>query len=260
MIRITAAALALAAMAAAMGAEDAAVDAAIDAAIDTANEGEPSESVDLADLLQRRLPDIHITAIESSPIHGLRAVEIDNGVTLYVTEDGSHAIAGILYALTEAGPVEPSSARRVARRQALLADVSMEEMIVFAPGGDTKTVLRVFTDTDCGYCRKLHADVPELNGYGIEVRYLAFPRAGPGSETYDKMVSAWCADDPHDAITRLKRGSIIPSKTCDNPVAEHYEIGQRLGIQGTPTIITDDGELIGGYVPAAELAQGLGVQ
>ena len=74
------------------------------------------------------------------------------------------------------------------------------------------------------------------------------------------MVSAWCADDPHDAITRLKRGSIIPSKTCDNPVAEHYEIGQIVGVPGTPTIVTADGELIGGYVPAAELAQGLGVQ
>ena len=230
------------------------------AAEDAAVKEIPSDSADFVNLLQHRLPDINITAIESSPIPGLRTVEIDNGVTLYVTEDGSHAIAGILYALTEDGPVEPSAARRAARRRALLADVSMERMIVFAPGKDTKTVLHVFTDTDCGYCRKLHAEVPELNAYGIEVRYLAFPRTGIGSETYDKMVSAWCSDDPHDAITRLKRGSIIPSKTCDNPVAEHYEIGQIVGVQGTPTIVTADGELIGGYVPAAELAQGLGVQ
>ena len=257
----------------------------------------PSHSADFVNLLQHRLPDINITAIksspipglrtvetdngmtlyvtedgshaiagilitaiESSPIPGLRTVEIDNGMTLHVTEDGSHAIAGVLYALTEDGPVEPWAARRVARRLALLADVSMEQMIVFAPGGETKAVLNVFTDPDCGYCRKLHADVPELNAYGIEVRYLAFPRTGIGSETYDKMVSAWCSDNPRDAMTNLKRGRRIPSKTCDNPVAEHYEIGQRLGVQGTPTIITDDGELIGGYVPAAELAQGLGVQ
>ncbi len=241
-------ALALATMAVATAAEDAAV-------------GEvPPESADFADLLQRRLPDINITAIESSPIPGLRTVEIEEGVTLYVTEDGSHAIAGVLYALTEDGPVEPSSARRAARRLALLADVSMEQMIVFAPGGETKAVLNVFTDTDCGYCRKLHAEVPELNAYGIEVRYLAFPRMGIGSETYDKMVSAWCSDNPHDAITKLKRGRRIPSKTCDNPVAEHYQIGQLVGVQGTPTIITADGELVGGYVPAAELVQGLGVQ
>jgi len=177
-----------------------------------------------------------------------------------VTEDGSYAIAGVLYELTDDGPVDTSEARRAAASLALLADLSTEQMIVFPPGGEPKAVLNVFTDTDCGFCRKLHADVPELNAYGIEVRYLAFPRAGIGSETYDKMVSAWCADDRNDAMTRLKQGRTIPSKSCDNPVAEHYEIGQIIGIQGTPTIITADGEVIGGYVPAAEMAKGLGVQ
>lgn len=230
------------------------------AAEDVGPEEVPLDDTEFAEVLQRRLPDIDINRIERSPIDGLRAVEIDNGVTLYVTEDGSYAIAGVLYALTEEGPVDPSQPRRAAARRALLDDVSMDQMIVFAPEGEPKLVLDVFTDTDCGFCRKLHAEVAELNAYGIEVRYLAFPRAGIGSETYDNMVSAWCADDPRDAITRLKRGNKIPSKTCDNPVAEHYEIGQRVGIQGTPTMIGPDGELIGGYVPAAELAQGLGLQ
>ena len=214
---------------------------------------------DFADVLQRRLPDINITSIESSPIPGMRTVEIDQGVMLHVTEDGSYAIAGVLYALTDEGPVDPFAARKSAKRLALIADVPTEQMIVFAPEGEPRVVLNVFTDPDCGFCRKLHADVPELNAKGIEVRYLAFPRMGIGSETYDRMVSAWCADDRHDAITRLKRGRPILSKSCDNPVAEHYEIGQQFGVQGTPTIITSDGEVIGGYVPAAELAQGLGL-
>ena len=231
-----------------------------DAGPEAGPETVPLDDTEFAELLRRRLPDVNVNLIERSPIDGLRAVEIDDGVTLYVTEDGSHAIAGVLYALTENGPVDTSQARRAATRRALLADVPVEQMIVFAPRGEPKVVLDVFTDPDCGFCRKLHAEMSELNAYGIEVRYLAFPRAGIGSETYDSMVSAWCADDPRDAITRLKRGNTISSKTCDNPVAEQYEIGQRVGVQGTPTIITADGELIGGYVPAAELAQGLGVQ
>ena len=243
---------ALATIAAAGGADNAEDEAVAGAS--------PAGDADFADVLQRRLPDVDIAAIESSPIPGLRAVEIQNGVTLYVTEDGSYAIAGVLYELTDDGPVDTSEARRAAASLALLADLSTEQMIVFPPGGEPKAVLNVFTDTDCGFCRKLHADVPELNAYGIEVRYLAFPRAGIGSETYDKMVSAWCADDRNDAMTRLKQGRTIPSKSCDNPVAEHYEIGQIIGIQGTPTIITADGEMIGGYVPAAQLAKGLGVQ
>ena len=248
MIRNTVA-LAVATTAVAVAGEDAAT-----------GEQSSSPSSALEDLLLQRLPDANITLIEPSPIPGLRMVEVDDRVTLYVTEDGAYAIAGVLYALTEAGPVDTSEARRAMKRRALLADVSMEQMIIFAPGEEAKAVLNVFTDPDCGFCRKLHAEVPELNAYGIEVRYLAFPRAGVGSETYDKMVSAWCADDPHDAITRLKRGNTISSKTCENPVAEQYEIGQLLGVEGTPTIVTTDGSLIGGYVPASELAEGLGLQ
>ena len=214
----------------------------------------------LAEVLKRRLPDINVIAIEASPIPGLRTVQLQEGVTLYVTEDGSHAIAGVLYLLTEDGPVDPAESRRAERRLALLSDIPLEQMIVFAPEGESRAVLNVFTDPDCGYCRKLHAEVPELNAFGVEVRYLAFPRTGIGSETYDSMVSAWCADDPRDAITTLKRGNTIPSNTCDNPVAEQYEIGMRLSVRGTPTMITGEGKLIGGYVPAAELAQGLGLQ
>ena len=50
---------------------------------------------------------------------------------------------------------------------------------------------KIFTDIDCGYCRKLHKEVPELNRLGVAVRYLAYPRAGIGSISYDKAVSAW---------------------------------------------------------------------
>ncbi len=256
MMQIVAAWVALATMAMAAGVDD----VAPDAGVDVVEDGIAAGDRDLADVLQRRLPDVNIAAIISSPIPGMRTVEIDQGIMLHVTEDGSYAIAGILYALTDQGPVDPFEARKSAKRLALIADVPMEQMIVFPPEGEPRVVLSVFTDPDCGFCRKLHADVPELNAKGIEVRYLAFPRMGIGSETYDKMVSAWCSDDRHDAITRLKRGKPILSKSCDNPVAEHYEIGQRFGVQGTPTIITSDGEVIAGYVPAAELAQGLGVQ
>lgn len=223
-------------------------------------EGVPAVGADLADVLQRRLPDVNVTLIEASPIPGLHMVEIEGGLMLHVTEDGSYAIAGVLYALTDQGPVDPFEARKAAKRVALLADVPKDQMIVFAPEGETKGVLNVFTDPDCGFCRKLHADVPELNSYGIEVRYLAFPRMGIGSETYDRLVSAWCAEDPQEAITRLKLGRKISSKSCRNPVAEHYAMGQVVGIEGTPTMVTADGELIDGYRPAAQLAQRLGLQ
>ena len=122
-----------------------------------------------------------------------------------------------------------------------------------------KTAITVFTDIDCGYCRKLHQEVPELNRLGIEVRYLAYPRAGLESESYDKIVSAWCADDQRLALTRAKTGKKIESRDCKNPVAQHFALGGAVGVTGTPSIIFEDGRLLPGYLPAERLAQQLGI-
>ena len=117
----------------------------------------------------------------------------------------------------------------------------------------------MFTDIDCGYCRKLHREIPQLNEMGIEVSYLAYPRAGIGSQSYSKYVSAWCAEDKLGALTLAKNGQEIPAKNCDNPIAAQYELGQQMGISGTPAIVLEDGRLIPGYLNAQKLANALGV-
>ena len=110
-------------------------------------------------------------------------------------------------------------------------------MLVFTPGaGKVKATVTVFTDIDCGYCRKLHQEVPELNRLGIAVRYLAYPRAGIDSDSYNKIVSAWCSNDPLGALTKAKRGEAIPTRKCDNPVARQYALGSEVGVTGTPTV------------------------
>jgi thiol:disulfide interchange protein DsbC len=133
-------------------------------------------------------------------------------------------------------------------------------MIIFKPAGATKAIMNVFTDIDCGYCRKLHQEVAELNALGIEVRYLAYPRAGIPSASYDKIATAWCAQDQQQTLTKAKRGESVATAVCaDNPVAEHYALGQRIGVAGTPAIVLMDGTLIPGYQPAASFAQILGL-
>ena len=126
-------------------------------------------------------------------------------------------------------------------------------MIIFSPKGETKGAVYVFTDVDCGYCQKLHQEVPQLNAAGIEVRYLAYPRAGLSTPTFDKMVSAWCADDRNAAMNALKIGANVTAKKCDNPVAAQYQLGAAMGVTGTPAIVLEDGTLIPGYKPAAQL-------
>ena len=151
--------------------------------------------------------------------------------------------------------------RRDGERMQKLASVKESDMIIFSPKGETKAHVTVFTDVTCFYCQKLHQEVPQLNAMGVEVRYLAYPRAGLKSDGYNKLASAWCADNRQDILTKLKAKQPVPEKSCDpNPIAQQYQLGQQMGVRGTPAIVTEDGKLIPGYKPAADLVAGLGLK
>ena len=204
-------------------------------------------------------PAMPIIAVVPAPVEGLYTVELGNAAAYYATADGGHLIAGDLYAVTGDGFANRTEELRAVRRAEMLEDLGTDDMIVFAPEGERRGVVSVFTDVDCGFCQRLHREVPELNEMGIEVRYLAYPRAGIGSPSAEKLVSAWCADDPQAALTRLKNGEPVEPRSCANPVAAQFRLGQRLGIRGTPALFLEDGRLLPGYMPAQALAAELGL-
>ena len=213
----------------------------------------------MEECLQAVGPAFAVQSVRPAPIAGLQEVEVDGGEYLYVSEDCRYLLAGNLYEVREDGVVSITERRRNVRRQALMADVPVSQMLVYSPEDGARAAVTVFTDTDCGYCRRLHTSMAEYHAHGIEVRYAAYPRAGVGSPTYENMVSAWCANDPLEALTALKRGEDIPEKSCVNPVAEQYELGQQVGLTGTPAIVLPDGELVNGLVSADQLAAMLGI-
>ena len=178
------------------------------------------------------------------------------GNVIYGTANGSHVIAGDLYALEDA-LVNLTERRREVRRKNLLAAVDVSDMVVFPAAKEPRHVLNVFVDVDCGYCRMLQADMEEINGLGLEVRYLAYPRAGVESPSYERMVSAWCATDRAAAVGDLMLEEEIPARSCENPVAEHFALAKDLGVHGTPGIVRSDGRLLKGYVSATELLANL---
>jgi len=214
----------------------------------------------LIENLQRARPDIPILSVTQSPLPNMYTIELEGGGVLYGTADGKHIISGDMYRIENNDLVNLAEVRREVRRRDLMAAVKTDDAWVFAAaGGKAKAVINVFTDVDCHYCRQLHLEVPQLNAMGIEVRYLGYPRAGIGSESYSKIVSAWCSTDRDEALTAAKAGKSIPTKVCENPIADQYNLGQRVGVTGTPAIVTQDGRLIPGYRPAAILAADLGV-
>ena len=201
-------------------------------------------------------PGIEVTSVEKSVIPGLYKVMIGEGPQVYATPDGKYFIAGEVFEVSPGKIVNLTDQDRNVDRAKAITTVDKKDTIIFAPKGDVKKVMYVFTDVDCGYCQLLHSKVAEYNQLGIEVRYLAYPRAGIPSKSYNKVASAWCADDRNAALTRLKNREEIPENVCaDNPVAAQFELGRRIGLSGTPALVFENGELIGGYVEPARLKE-----
>ncbi|TNF01662.1 MAG: DsbC family protein [Gammaproteobacteria bacterium] len=211
--------------------------------------------------LKAARPDMQFGAVEPSPIDGLYIVRINGTQFLYTSVDGEYVVAGEMYQSRPGMfvPVKDVAAAKI--RQNMMSAVAEEDMIIFPAVDERRSFLYVFTDVDCGYCRKLHLQsVPELNMAGVEVRYLAYPRAGIGSPSYKKIASAWCADDKQSALTALKNNQPVPENVCeDNPVAAQFQLGQKVGVNGTPALVLEDGTLLPGYRPAPELLKIMGL-
>jgi len=212
-------------------------------------------------LVQGKLTDVNASK-KPTVIPGID--EFMSGSKLYyVSSDGGYFIEGSVIDVN--ANKDLTEARLGEGRVAELDKVGLNNMIVFKPK-KTKHVVYVFTDIDCGYCRKLHSEMDQYLAAGIEIRYLFFPRAGLGSDSYKKAVAVWCAKDDkekdknkvrQEALTKAKKGDSIGMEQCDSPVKDHMKLGEELGASGTPMLVTEKGTIIPGYVNAISLAEGM---
>lgn len=205
----------------------------------------------LAARMAKLFPKEKVTDISPAPIAGLYEVLV--GASLfYVSADGRYVVHGDLIDLD--AHVNISDQRRAQARKQVFETMETHGYIEFPSNKPhTSKTLYIFTDIDCAYCRKMHTEVGRLNDAGIAVRYLAFPRSGTKGMSFDKLVAVWCAPNRQQAMTQSKLGIAVNSPKCDNPVAKEFELGNSMGVTGTPSVYTDQGKHIGGYVPADEL-------
>ncbi len=201
--------------------------------------------------MQILVPQARIDEVEPAPVPGYRQVVVGSQV-VYTSDDGRYLMQGTLYDTSSGRDL--TAARSAERGKLKLDAVPAGQRIVFpAAGGKPKYKVTVFTDLDCGYCRKLHSRIAEYNQRGIEVDYLFFPRTGLDTPSYDKAVSVWCAKDRNAAFTAAKTGADPARATCDNPVAEQFRLGAEVGVDRTPTIFAADGTKIVGYLPPDQM-------
>ncbi|MEX1198459.1 MAG: DsbC family protein [Pseudohongiellaceae bacterium] len=190
---------------------------------------------------------LSVQRIRPSAMDGMLEVTLNSGEVLFTDPDGEFMLTGDLLRTNAQGFVNLSAETRKEQNIARVAAVPDEEVITFSPDGDVRATISVFTDVDCTFCRRLHGDMDEILGHGIEVRYLAYPRGGTSAASYGKMLSVWCSDDRKRALTQAKNDQNLPERNCDNPVLKHYELGNQVGISGTPAIILQDGTVVPGY-------------
>lgn len=192
------------------------------------------------------------TSVANAPVPGLLQVFTDRGL-FFASADGQYLIQGEVFDLKNKVHVNEEVMKPM--RQAGVKQMSASAIEFKAK--NEKFAVTVFTDTDCGYCRKLHSEMQDYLDAGITVRYLAYPRGGENSQTFSTLESIWCSKDQQGAMNKAKSGSEVSVAKCQNTVAAQYRLGQSFGISGTPALVLPDGTLIPGYQPAAALAAAL---
>lgn len=223
----------------------------------TAHAADDTQAVRAA--VESLAPGIKVDSIVAAPMPGFYQV-VASGRMVYVSADGRYMLNGNLIDLK--AKTDLSAASWAATRKVELAKVPASQRLVYAPANPKHTVT-VFTDVDCGFCRQLHAHIDEFNKQGIAVEYVFWPREGlkttSGSDTpsYTKAVSVWCSADRKNAFNQAMSGATPKAATCANPVKDEFELGERLGVNGTPTIVTENGDVVGGYVTPAQLLKAL---
>jgi thiol:disulfide interchange protein DsbC len=215
-----------------------------------AGKAAPAAETAIRAALAKAVPGTPIDHVRQSPIPGYSEVAV-GGRVVYVSNDGKYILQGTLVRLEDR--FDMTEASQAVLRRAELAGVGPERRIVFKAKGTQRHRVTVFTDIDCGFCRKLHSQIADYNARGITVDYLFYPRAGINSESYDKAVAVWCAPDRNQALTDAKADKPVPSRTCANPIASEFKLGNKIGVDGTPAVFTDDGTHIGGYLSPDEL-------
>ena len=200
--------------------------------------------------------DVPVESITASPLTGLYEVKLKGSRVLYASADGKFVMQGYLFQVQDGKPVNLTE---ITERQGVaktINGIAASDMVVFPAVGETKSHITVFTDTTCPYCHKLHEEVPALNKMGIEVRYLAFPRQGLDSPGDEQLQAVWCSKDRQGSLTKLINGQSVDAPVkCANPVSKQFALGQSIGVNGTPAIILEDGQMIPGYQPAAQVAK-----
>lgn len=215
----------------------------------------------ITSVLSEAVPNVKVVGVKESPLPGLFEVELTGGI-VYATADAKHILQGDLLAINGREVTNLTDKSLSVKRVKEINAFPKKHMITYKAKGKEKAAVTIFTDVDCGFCRKQHLELTELNKAGVTVNYVPYPRGGMESQTAGKMHDVWCASDRKTAITAVKtdQPAVSAKPKCKSPVKDGFELGQRIGVTGTPAIYDKTGKYIGGYLTAEQMLVALGMK
>ncbi|HEX6530406.1 MAG TPA: DsbC family protein [Burkholderiales bacterium] len=200
--------------------------------------------------LTPKLGGAKIEGVQPAPMAGLWEVRVRgrSGVQLLYTDAaGTFLIDGNLYDLK-------NDRNLTDERLCVLNAIKFEslpfEQAVKVQRGDGRRVVAMFSDPYCPYCQKFEQTLQKINDITIYV--FMYPVIRPQNADHSKAV--WCSPDRQKAWLDLALNHKPPpaSPSCENPVEKNLELGQSLGVNGTPTLIFANGERVGGGMGATD--------
>lgn len=217
--------------------------------------GALADEASLRRAIEATYPKVRIESITKTNYAGLYEVFLD-GQIIYTDEKFSFLIA-------EGRLVEPKTKRDITgeRMDELtkvdFAALPFDQAIKIVKGNGSKK-LAVFSDPDCPYCKRL--EQKELvNITDVTIYTFLYPLEQLHPDAGNKSKAIWCAPDRAKAWTDWAMKGQLPegAASCDTPLDKVADLGRKLGITSTPTLIFASGKRILGAYPAKEIEKAM---
>ena len=203
----------------------------------------------IAEKLKQRYPATRIDQVLPSPLPGIYEVVMGRNVA-FSDAEGRYFIFGHLYDMQSQRDL--TSERKESLTKVEWSALPLENSIKFVNGKGAR-VLAVFSDPDCPFCKKVEAELARLDNATLYL--FPFPIQSLHPNAVAKSTAIWCSKDRAQAWRDALAGGKVAGKgDCENPIGANLALAERLGINGTPTLIARDGRLLPGAASAEKIS------
>ena len=198
--------------------------------------------------LKELYPNTQVTSVSASVLPGLFEVVMGKNIA-YTDASGRYFLFGHLFDMPAQHDLTADRKEQLQRID--FAALPLTDAIKTVHGNGSR-VLAVFSDPDCPYCKRLEPELAKINDVTIYTFLMPLTQLHPNART--NAISVWCAADRAKAWEQfMLRGQTTTSRACANPVDRNVALGERLQINGTPTMIAADGRMLPGAASAEQI-------